>query len=75
MRHFTCVASGMGRGNHVAAVLFALLDYIETFGTDKQSSTSSLVNGTKDGDPKRHLQKYLRENIPNQIKRRKFVTL
>ncbi|CAC5410448.1 unnamed protein product [Mytilus coruscus] len=35
-----CVGSSMGRCSHVAAVLFALLDYTQQFGTDQASCTS-----------------------------------
>ena len=35
-----CVASGMGRCNHVAALLFAILDYIERYGHEPAASTS-----------------------------------
>lgn len=35
-----CVASGMGRCNHVAALLFAMLDYMERYGHEPAASTS-----------------------------------
>lgn len=37
---YTCMVSGMGRCNHVAAVLYALLDYIQTFGIENETCTS-----------------------------------
>ncbi|VDI33276.1 Hypothetical predicted protein [Mytilus galloprovincialis] len=52
-----CVGSSMGRCSHVAAVLFALLDYAQQFGTDQASCTSGRcewnVGRKKKKDPKK----------------------
>ena len=43
----TCSASGMGRCAHVAALLFALEDYVTEFGTDLPTCTDKLVQWNK----------------------------
>ncbi|CAC5392816.1 unnamed protein product [Mytilus coruscus] len=52
-----CVGSSMGRCSHVAAVLFALLDDTQQFGTDQASCTSRRcewnVGRKKKKDPKK----------------------
>jgi len=68
----TCVASGMGRCNHVAAVLFALLDYIETFGTDKQSSTSKPCEWNKGRRSKKAPSKIFETKYPESNKKKKI---
>lgn len=42
-----CKASAMGRCNHICALLFALLDYTQTHGTDPSSITSQTCSWNK----------------------------
>ncbi|KAJ8300509.1 LOW QUALITY PROTEIN: hypothetical protein KUTeg_022028 [Tegillarca granosa] len=53
MRH-SCVASCMGHCSHVSALLFALEDFIENYGTDCTSRKCEWNKGrTKERNPKR----------------------
>ena len=61
----------MGRCSHVAALLFALEDYIIQFGHEPPSCTSKLCGwniGRKQKDPQpAHTQRYYKKSAPDRI--------